>query len=120
MLEILRSKKEEKLKEIRELEAQIELEENKEFQHLVGKYMKLASTCVIRIDRISYCDNHFVHIDGLKVTCSGDGLDIELGGDEGFPKGARFQFITKSEFLEFMQKSIDTTIENVKHTIGND
>lgn len=102
----LKAAKEIKLKELREIEAAIEAEENGEFQYLVGKFVKLATTCVIRVDEINYCDSYHVHICGLKILSCDEELRIEISGSESFDKTVKPKEITKEQFLEFMGQSI--------------
>lgn len=106
MITELKAAKEIKLKEIREIEAKIEAEENKEFQYLVGKFVRLATTCVIRVDEIEYCDNYHVHILGVKVLAVNNELRIEIGGSESLDKNGKPTIITKEQFLDFMGQNV--------------
>jgi hypothetical protein len=108
MIEKLNAAKDIKLKELREIEATIEAEEKKEFQYLVGKFVRLATTCVIRINEIEYCDNYHVHILGVKVLSCDDELRIEINGTESLNIIGKPEIITKEQFLDFMGQNVST------------
>jgi hypothetical protein len=106
MIEKLKEAKDIKLKELREIEAKIEAEKNKEFQYLIGKFVRLATTCVIRVDEIEYCDNYHIHVLGVKVLTCNNELRIEIGGAESLHKSGKPTIITKEQFLDFMRQSV--------------
>jgi len=106
-LEQLKEAKKSKQSDIYELNKLIEIEENKEYDFIIGKYFKLAATCIFRVDKIDYVDESIINCTGLHIhggVAYSDEFRIDISGDNSLYKNDSNHEITKEQFIETMNK----------------
>jgi len=103
----LKAAKQSKRSDISELDKLIEIEENKEYGFLIGKYFQLAATCIFRVDKIDYVDEDRINCTGLHVHGGikySNEFRIDLNGDNGLSKDHSNTELTKEQFIEIMNQ----------------
>ena len=108
-MEKLKEKIEKKQNEVRELNTQLKLKKNKQYEHLIGNYYQLAATCCFRVDEIEYVDSTHIHVLGLNIYGGekySNSMSVETSGFGSISTESDPTQISKEDFLDFFDKSV--------------
>lgn len=106
-----------KERQLENLKNNLELLENQQYQHWVGKYYKLASTCYFRVDEIDSVHPSCVYVSGLKIQGGkgvSDSLEINFNGSEGIPDTSSGpEEVSVTDFLGFIDECLKSFEERL-------
>lgn len=108
-------------KELFDIDVLLDIETNKKYEHMIGKYYQLSDACFIKINEIEYVDRSYVHVYGTKIyseKCDDYEFRIERNGSESFSIDCKPTETTKEEFLEFMNKTVNFYVDNINKEIN--
>lgn len=101
-----------KRKELDDLEKQLRLQKYDKYIKLEGEYIKIDEFSVAKIARFKNVLVNDVRFEGTEVTFDETGLNVYC--DATIDTSFEPQVITKEEFLQFLEDSINKTKEKLK------
>jgi|GEM_PF-3088436 len=103
---------------LQNLKNNLELLENQQYRHWVGKYYKLSSTCYFRVDAIDNVHPSCVYVSGLKIQGGegvSDSLEVNFNGSEGIPyTSSGPEEVSVTDFLGFVYESLKSFKERLE------
>jgi hypothetical protein len=116
---------EEKQLEVNNLKLELEKLNNHEYTNLIGKCYKLSASSVIKLTSVGYVENNKVNFECIKIyggehACGA--ISVDMNDDcflnikdinDGYIKE-----ITNEEFIIFLNKAFDKTINTINDIIN--